>query len=238
MDVSDGIMIARGDLGVELCPERVPLLQKELIEKANRKMKMVITATQMLESMTTHMRPTRAETADVANAVLDGTDGLMLSGETAAGKYPVRALKMMDRIIRYTEQHRSDGHSIRPPATNFPEATVEAACTAAEKVRAKALIAFTQSGHTALIASKFRPPVPIIAYTVSEEIVRKMNLFWGVFPGTMKPLQNTDEMVSELERVLLREGLVKKGDPIVIIASSPLSLRGKTNLMKLHRIGS
>lgn len=241
LDVSDGIMIARGDLGVELSTEKVPLLQKALIEKANRSVKLVITATQMLESMTDHSRPTRAEAADVANAVLDGTDGLMLSAETASGRHPVQVVKMMHRIIHYTEVNRDKTtfvRLVRPSVETTHGAVVESACRAAGKIHAKALIAFTQSGGTALLASKFRPSVPIIAYTLSEETLRKMNLYWGVTPRLMRPLQNTDEMVFEVEKALLKDKFAKNGDVIVIIASSPLSLRGKTNLMKIHRIGS
>jgi pyruvate kinase len=236
LDVSDGLMIARGDLGVELSAEKVPLLQKALIEKANRGVKLVITATQMLESMTDHSRPTRAEAADVANAVLDGTDGLMLSAETALGEHPVEAVKMMSRIIQYTEVNRDKTTFVTPSVLTTHGAVVESACRAAEKVNAKALIAFTQSGSTALLASKFKPSVPIIAYTLREETLRKMSLFWGVTARLMRPLENTDEMVFEVEKALLKDGFAKNGDVIVIIASSPLSLRGKTNLMKIHRI--
>lgn len=238
LEVSDGLMIARGDLGVELSTEKVPLLQKALIEKANKGVKLVITATQMLESMTDHSRPTRAEAADVANAVLDGTDGLMLSAETATGRHPVQVVKMMHRIIHYTEVNRDKTTFVRLSVETTHRAVVESACRAAGKINAKALIAFTQSGGTALLASKFRPSVPIIAYTLREETLRKMNLYWGVTPRLMQPLQNTDDMVFEVEKALLNERFVKNGDLIVIIACSPLSLRGKTNLMKIHEIGS
>jgi len=237
LDASDGLMVARGDLGVEVSPEEVPLIQKALIQKANRAMKPVITATQMLESMTEHMRPTRAEATDVANAVLDGTDALMLSAETATGKYPIDALKMMDRIIRYTE---AKGQGIQNPmfATTgkFSEAVADAACRASADIKAKALVAFTHSGFTALLASKFRPPVPVIAFTTMENTCKRMALYWGVIPYIMKPLSSTDEMIIEVEKALLKKGLARRGDSIVIIASSPLTLGGKTNFMKLHRI--
>ncbi|MBM4136816.1 MAG: pyruvate kinase [Nitrospira sp.] len=232
----DGIMIARGDLGVEMPPEEVPLIQKRLIEEANKRGKIVITATQMLESMTEHLRPTRAETTDVANAVLDGTDALMLSAETATGKYPVDAVRMMDRIIRHTEQMKT-GESSFIRGRTFAEATADAACRAAEDIHAKALVAFTQSGFTAILLSKFRPRIPIIALTPDENIKNRVSLYWGVTPKIMKLPATTDEMVTGIEKSLLEERIVKKGDSIVITSSSPLSLQGKTNFMKLHRIG-
>jgi pyruvate kinase len=236
LSIADGIMIARGDLGVEMPPEEVPLIQKELITRANKKGKIVITATQMLESMTEHLRPTRAETTDVANAVLDGTDALMLSAETASGKYPVYALKMMDRIIRYTEYMKA-GESSYMRGNIFAEATADAACMAAEDIKAKVLVAFTQSGFTARLLSKFRPGVPIIACTPDERIRNRVSLYWGVTAKIMKLPSTTDEMVSEVERLLTEEHVVKAGDSIVITSSSPLSTQGKTNFMKLHKIG-
>jgi pyruvate kinase len=232
----DGIMIARGDLGVEIPPEEVPLIQKGLIEMANKNGKIVITATQMLESMTEHLRPTRAEATDVANAVLDGTDALMLSAETATGRYPVEALRMMDRIIRHTESMRSHDSSYISGHT-FAEAAVDAACRAAEDMNAKVIAAFTQSGFTARLLSKIRPGVPIIAFTPDETIKNRVCLYWGVTPKIMQLPATTDEMISEVERLLIQERIVKKGDRIVITASSPLSTQGKTNFMKLHRIG-
>jgi pyruvate kinase len=233
---ADGIMVARGDLGVEISPEKVPLIQKELIDKANKKGKIVITATQMLESMTEHLRPTRAEATDVANAVLDGTDALMLSAETAIGKYPVAAVKMMDKIIQYTEFVKgSESSYIR--GNTFAEAAADAACKAAEDIHAKAIIAFTQSGFTARLLSKFRPRVPIIAFTPDETIKNRVCLYWGVTPKIMKLPATTDEMITEVEKSLVEERIVKKGDSIVITSSSPLSTHGKTNFMKLHKIG-
>ncbi|MEW6163003.1 MAG: pyruvate kinase [Nitrospirota bacterium] len=232
----DGVMVARGDLGVEVLPEKVPLIQKGLIDGANKRGKIVITATQMLESMTEHLRPTRAETTDVANAVIDGTDALMLSAETATGKYPVEALKMMDRIIRHTESTKETAPSyIR--GNTFAEATADASCRAAEDIDAKVLIAFTHSGFTAGLLSKFRPKVPIIAYTPDEKIKNRMCLYWGVTPMIMKPPANIDGLIREVERSLIEEGIVKKSDGIVITASSPFSTLVKTNFMKLHRIG-
>lgn len=237
IEVSDGLMIARGDMGVELPPEEVPLIQKRLIAQCNKALKPVITATQMLESMTERARPTRAEAADVANAVLDGTDALMLSAETAIGKYPVEALKMMNRIISFTEINKHRGSSTDTVPKSFAQAIAEAACLSAMDIKAKAIVAFSRSGFTALLVSKFRPRVPIIGFTIREDVRRRMSLYWGITPQIMKFPDSTDEMISESENALLKRGIVKKGDPIVIIATSPFTLGGKTNIMKLHRVG-
>jgi pyruvate kinase len=256
LDMVDGIMIARGDLGVELPPEEIPVIQKRLIELSNRKGKIVITATQMLESMTEHVRPTRAEATDVANAVIDGTDALMLSAETASGKHPAEAVSMMSRIIQYTEKNSPAQSSLfaftdAPSAGTaqmrkaasatenslFSEAVAGAACKAAEDIQAKFIIACTDSGYTAKLVSKFRPKAPILAFTPEPDSLRRMALYWGVHPRLMKPPTGTDEMIREVERSLVEEGLVKKGDRIVITASAPLLGSGKTNLLKLHRIG-
>jgi len=238
IEVSDGIMIARGDLGVEVPPEKVPLIQKDIIEKCNRQMKPVITATQMLESMTEHMSPTRAEAADVANAVLDGTDALMLSAETSIGKYPVKALKMMNRIILFTEANKTNISSSHDHLSKgFAQAIAEAACLSAMDIKAKAVVCFSRTGFTALLVSKFRPQVLTVGFTIKENIRRRMNLYWGVKPQTMKFPRSTDEMISETEKALLKKGIVKKGDPVVIIATSPFELGGNTNIMKLHKTG-
>lgn len=239
IDASDGLMIARGDLGVEVPIEKVPLIQKDLIEKCNKTMKPVITATQVLESMTEHLTPTRAEVTDVANAVLDGTDALMLSAETAVGKYPLEALKMMHRIINYTETKYPGSLSQLPNSisTSFARAIAEAACISATDIKAKAIVAFSRSGFTSLLVSKFRPTVPIIAFTLEEKIQRRMNLYWGVTPQIMKFPRSTDEMISETEKMLIKKETVKKGDSIVIIATSSFTLGGKTNIMKLHEVG-
>jgi pyruvate kinase len=237
LDISDGIMIARGDLGVEVPPEEVPLIQKDLIDKANKKGKIVITATQMLESMTRHRRPTRAEATDIANAVIDGTDALMLSAETATGLYPVEALLMMDRIIRYTEGSRDIMPSYLQ-AASYADALADAACRAASDIRAKVLVAFTQSGFTARLLSKFRPAVPVIAFTPDRDVMARMSLFWGVTPKHMKSFDSIDLLIRKVEHVLIADRIVKKRDRIVIIASSPLPSNAKTNFMKLHEIGT
>lgn len=243
IDKVDGIMIARGDLGVETSPQRVPIIQKQLIELAGKSGKLVITATQMLESMTEHLRPTRAETSDVANAVIDGTDALMLSAETTTGKYPVESLKMMNEIIEQTEAqfppklfHMAD-MLYHASGALFSEAVADAACRAAESINAKFIAAFTHSGFTARLVSKFRPSAPIIAFTPREGVMRMAALYWGVTPKLARTLSHTDEMVKEVEHMLLKERLVRKGDRIVITASTPILGKGKTNLLKLHTIG-
>lgn len=240
LNEADGIMIARGDLGVEVNPEEVPVIQKRLIELANRKGKIVITATQMLDSMREHLRPTRAEATDVANAIIDGSDALMLSGETASGMYPVESLRMMNRIIEYTEKNYKTFSSFRKEElgeTDFPEAVADAACRAAEDIRARCIVAFTHSGFTARLVSKFRPSVPIIAFTPFERIRRIMSLYWGVRPEIMRTLSSTDEMIREVEDSLIKRGLARRGDRIVITASIPVLGAGRTNMMKLHKIG-
>jgi len=237
LDEADGIMIARGDLGVEIATEEVPIIQKMLISKANEKGKLVITATQMLESMTEHSRPTRAEATDVANAVIDGSDALMLSAETATGKYPVNVVKMMDRIIRYTESKvQSPESRVQSQTSDFSGAVAEAACTAAGDIHAKAIVAFTQSGFTARLVSKFRPEVPIIGVTPYDNVKRRMSLYWGVTPMLISHVSNTDNMIQKVEKLLICSKIAKKTDNIVITAGSPLMKRGTTNLIKLHRI--
>ncbi len=242
LDAADGIMVARGDLGVEVSPEKVPLIQKDLIHRANERAKLVITATQMLESMRTHLRPTRAEAADVANAVIDGTDALMLSAETSTGRYPVESLRMMKRIVENTEEsfagrQRPAFNMLMRGSERTSLAVVEAAVEAAGHVGARCIVAFTRSGFTALLASKARPGVPVIAFTPSKEVLRRMSLYWGVKPFVMKPLTDTDRMVEEVERALLKERLARRGEKIVIIASLPPGTGGKTNFMKIHRVG-
>jgi pyruvate kinase len=255
LDKADGIMIARGDLGLDLPAEEIPLIQKKLISLSNRRGKLVITATQMLESMTEHSRPTRAEATDVANAVIDGSDALMLSAETATGKYPVEALAMMSKIIKYTERESPAQSSvfgfpevrsalaggIRETATFenalFSGAVADAACRAAEDIRARFVVACTDSGFTARLVSKFRPRIPIIAFTPEARTLNRMCLYWGVQPKLMPPPTGTDKMIREVEGLLIEEDLVKKGDRVVITASAPLLGSGKTNLLKLQRIG-
>ena len=242
LEISDGIMVARGDLGVELSPEEVPIVQKQMISAANQAGALVITATQMLESMTTNPRPTRAEASDVANAVFDGTDAVMLSGETAVGKYPEASVRMMARIVERTETSMLAEAPIRRRADQsgsltFPGAIGHAAATVAQDMGAKAIVAFTQSGSTAMLISKWRPRTPIIAFTPHEIILRRLCLCWGTEPRVMELVEDTDEMVSEVSEQLLKEGSVEVGDVLVILAGAPVTARAETNLLKLHRVG-
>jgi pyruvate kinase len=242
IEAADGVMVARGDLGVEMPPEAVPLLQKRIIKDANDCGKIVITATQMLESMTYTQRPTRAEASDVANAVLDGTDALMLSGETAAGAYPLQALQMMSRIIEEVEDSTDDGWSHarrlrRSEVTEFPLAICEAAAHAAAVLNARAIACFTETGSTARLLSKFRPPVPIIACTPEEHVARQLKLCWGVRPYLIARSTTTDQMLAHTDAALVKSGDVAPGDVVVVTMGAPVALHGSTNLMKLHRIG-
>ena len=240
LDQADGVMIARGDLGVEMGPEAVPVLQKRIIAKANRYRRLVITATQMLESMTQHLRPTRAEASDVANAVFDGTDAVMLSAETAIGHYPVEVVRVMDRIVRAAEVETGPGFVRRSPAekgqVSFPEAISTSAWSAAAAIGASAIVAFSEMGMTARLVSKQRPVAPIIAFTPFGPVRRQMALYWGVLPHTMAQISQTDERVSEAERRLKAEGLVKPGQRIVILSGTRIGQPGGTNLMKLHEV--
>jgi len=241
LDQVHGIMIARGDLGVEMGPEAVPVLQKRMITEANRRRKLVITATQMLESMTHNPRPTRAEASDVANAVFDGTDAVMLSAETAVGRYPDETVRVMDRIVRAAEEGKEPGMIRRAepghgPAS-FPEAICASASSAASSTGASALVAFSQSGMTVHLMSKQRPTTPIIAFTPVEQVRQRMALCWGVLPYTMPLIEQTDARISAVECRLKAEGLAKTGDRIVIVSGALVGLRGGTNLMKLHEVG-
>ena len=239
LKVVDAVMVARGDLGVEMKAEKVPLIQKKIIKACNDAGKPVITATQMLESMITNPRPTRAETSDVANAIIDGTDAVMLSGETAAGKYPVEAVDTMVRIARDLET-AGFGSCLDPPALATPsiaQAVGEAACRAAVSLKAKAIAVFTQSGSTAALISRFRPPIPIVAFTSTPQIQRKLALYWGVRTRIIQALENMEQQIAVVEQLLLASGL-KKGDIVVIIMGTPIEARGSTNLMKIHKLGA
>ncbi|MCI0416628.1 pyruvate kinase, partial [bacterium] len=220
LEVSDGVMVARGDLGVELPAERIPLLQKMIIEQANRAEKLVITATEMLESMVDHARPTRAEASDVANAILDGTDVLMLSQETAVGLYPEKAVKTMASIAEFTESDEDvfrNTERIRPQhLVNFTHAIVHSARMAAEVMKAKAILVFTQSGYTAELASCQRPPCPIFAFTPHHRVLQLLSLVWGVYPILVENLPDTNAMMHRAEQKLLEKKLLQKGDAVVI----------------------
>lgn len=236
---SDAVMVARGDLGVEIEPEKVPLIQKKIINACNEAGKPVITATQMLESMISHPRPTRAETSDVANAILDGTDAVMLSGETASGQFPIEAVKTMVDVALDVERAGLRTYAARPDTygNNIAEAVAEAACSAASTLRAKAIVALTHSGSTALRIAKFRPPVSIIAFTPFPEIRCRLSLCWGVQTFPIGTMAETDQQINMVEEVLLSNGY-KKGDVIVITMGTPIEARGSTNLMKVHKLGA
>ncbi len=239
MQASDGVMVARGDLGVELAPERVPTLQKHIIRRANELGIPVITATQMLESMVDHPRPTRAEASDVANAILDGTDAVMLSAETAVGRYPLEAVRMMDRIAVEVEAaspqlYQAPRHHDR--RLGIAEAVAAAACRLSHDLRAKAIVVITRSGRTAQLVSKNRPAEPIVALTENEAVARGLCLWWGVHPVVIEFREDTDAMLVHAEEELLRRGLVEPGDVLVVTGSAPIIARGRTNFVKVHRV--
>jgi pyruvate kinase len=235
LDVADGVMVARGDLGVELPLEDVPLVQKEIIRQARLRAIPVITATQMLESMVNNPRPTRAEASDVANAILDGTDAVMLSAETAAGKYPIETVRVMARIAVQAETALPDLAATLPRASSFPDVISEAACRAAGDVKARAIVAFTTSGFTARLLSKRRPEAPIYAFSPSETVRRRLSLHSGVVPKTVRAVENVDSAADEIEDLLVSEGAIAVGDALVFVAGVPLFVRGTTNLIHLRR---
>ncbi len=244
LNASDALMIARGDLGVELKPEKVPILQKKIIEMANNAGKPVITATQMLESMINNPRPTRAEASDVANAVFDGTDAVMLSGETAVGLHPIKAVKTMAKVVIEAEAEAEAINKSRflrrepKKLSSFEEAVCFAAFAAANEVKAKAICVFTESGSTALKLSRLRPITPLVAFTPTEETLRSLTLAWGVQPYLIEFGEHTDEMICRGEAELLNLGLVEIKDTVVIVSGTKVGMRGATNMMKVDWIGS
>ncbi|HSC77833.1 MAG TPA: pyruvate kinase [Candidatus Acidoferrales bacterium] len=239
LEVADGVMVARGDLGVEMNPEQVPVAQKRIISLANQFRKPVITATQMLESMIQNPRPTRAEASDVANAIFDGTDAVMLSGESASGRYPREAVGMMARIIREVEtvaarpvRRRSDGQA------DIAETVADTVAAATEHLHLRGIAVFTESGSSARLVSKARPAAPIVAFSPNQDVRRRLALLWGVLPRRIKRIRNVDHLFREAEARLRRERLVAKGDIIAIVAGTPLGARGTTNMVKFHVVGS
>jgi pyruvate kinase len=238
--VSDGIMIARGDLGVELPPEQVPIIQKRSILNALGKATFTITATQMLDSMTHNPRPTRAEASDVANAIFDGTDAVMLSGETAVGKYPVRSVQMMDRIIREVEgsaeYSRMPDPEFMEGMRRFPNAVAKSATVAADELSARAIVVFTNSGSTAQLLTAYRPDVEIIAFTPNPRIVQRMAAYWGVTPRHLPSMNNQDDIVNEVDTILRHEGLVGPGDEVIFLMGTPVGTSVETNMIRFHRI--
>jgi len=241
LEVADGIMVARGDLGVEIPPEEVPLVQKHLIRKANQMGKPVITATQMLESMVQNPRPTRAEANDVANAIFDGSDALMLSGETANGSYPVESVTMMARIATKAEesinyfdeisQHRGSFKS------NITNAISYAACTSAGDLNASCIVCVTDTGFTAKMVSRFRPTCPILAVTSAERVYRQLSLTWGCMPVLAENISGNDEVFDIAEKMALTSGVARNGDPIIAVAGVPVGVAGTTNTLKVRIAG-
>lgn len=240
LTAADGIMVARGDLGVEISPEKVPLIQKRIIRKCNEVGKPVITATQMLESMVYNPRPTRAETSDVANAILDGTDAVMLSAETASGRYPSEAVAVMVQIAGDVEKERRCEKKSYDPAQEdhlITDIIGQGACRIAEGVKAEAILAFTQTGSTAALVSKYRPDIPIYAVTPSHVVRRRLALYAGVSSIRVDIQGDTEAQIESVEGAVMSAGLMEKGDIVVITMGSPLSEPGTTNLLKVHRLG-
>ncbi len=238
VDAFDGIMVARGDLGVECPLEDVPVHQKRIIDAARRNAKPVIVATQMLESMISAPAPTRAEASDVANAVLDGTDAVMLSGETSVGDYPIEAVQTMARIISSTERHGLEHMA----AVSWEPVTrggiiAKAAAEVAERAGAQYLVAFTSSGDSARRLARYRGPIPILAFTTTATTRSQLSMTWGVETFKTGEVEHTDEMVRQVDEALLTLGRVEEGDFVVIIAGSPPGIPGSTNALRIHRMG-
>jgi pyruvate kinase len=240
-DASDGMMVARGDLGIEVQPQEVPLLQKRIISACNEVGKPVITATQMLQSMVEHPRPTRAEASDVANAILDGTDAVMLSGETASGLYPVESVLMMRQISEIIEgafpynEWRNRRQAEAAQSHTVTQAISAACCDVAEQVGARAIVSATMSGYTATQISRHRPPTPVMAVSPLEQTRRKLSLVWGVECVLVPDFTNTDEMLEKTAAAMQRYKL-NRGDKLVITAGVPFGLAGQTNLIQVHEI--
>ncbi len=238
LEVSDGLMVARGDLGVDIPPEEVPLVQKRMINSCNQEGKPVITATQMLETMTDNPRPTRAEASDVANAILDGTDAVMLSGETAAGKYPLAAVTTMSNIAKSTEGELSNRpEKIKREEKGITEAIGYSTCQIAGQLNANAILISTQSGYTARMVTKYRSMAPIVAVTPKEKTASRLALSWGVYPINSASSDTTDEMFQEAIQSALVAKYIKEGDLIVITAGVPVGVSGTTNLIRVHTVG-
>lgn len=240
LEVSDGIMVARGDMGVEIPMERVPILQKKMIKLANEQGKHVITATQMLESMIKNPRPTRAETTDIANAIYDGTTAIMLSGESAAGKYPVEAVETMAKIAEAAEKDIDYGFRMRgmgkKEKTDITTAIAYATCTAAMNLKAAAIITVTLSGFTAEAIARFKPESPIIGCTVREKVCRDLNLLWGVSPLMIQQEDNSERLFAAAVSEAKKAGYVKTGDVVVITAGVPLGIAGTTNMIHVVEV--
>lgn len=241
IEASWGVMVARGDLGVELSPEEVPTVQKKIIREANRRRRPVITATQMLDSMSRNPRPTRAEASDVANAVLDGTDAVMLSQETATGRYPIETVRMMVRILRTTEHYHQLEDIIRrrdnSGLISTHEAVADAAVQVAHDIEAHAIVAFTQTGNSALLAAQRRPARQIVVFTTNEQLCNLCALTWGIRSYLIDRVSSTDELFKKLDEEMLKDGLASKGDSLVLLMGAPTHRLGPPNLMLVHNVG-
>jgi len=240
LQVAEGVMVARGDLGVEISLERVPPMQKSIIRRARREGNFVITATQMLESMIQNATPTRAEVSDVANAIYDGTDAVMLSAETSVGAYPVETVQYMTRIAHEAERSINKRGFQDPPPHNepsTPQVVADMAYHAARLSKAAAVVVFTSTGRSARLVSRYRPPVPIFAVTPSETAARALSVCYGVIPIVAPHAKTTDQMLGQLDRMLIEQQLLNVGDTVVFVAGQPVAHAGTTNMMKVHRVG-
>lgn len=239
LEVADAIMVARGDLGVEIPPEEVPVVQKQLIEKANAKGRTVITATQMLDSMIRNPRPTRAEASDVANAIFDGTSAVMLSGETAQGDYPLEAIRMMSRIAQKAETAVQYNEPVKEQAmeVSITNSISHATCRTATELEAASIITVTKSGYTAHAVSKYKPNCPIVACTTEESVLYQLNLVWGCRPILIDKQPTTDAIFDAAMLGAEKSGLIKQGDLVVLTAGAPVGVSGTTNVLKVQCVG-
>jgi pyruvate kinase len=239
--ISDAVMVARGDLGVEFPPEQVPVLQRRVIASARMHRRPVIVATEMLHSMVKATRPTRAEASDVATAIYDGADATMLSQESAAGDHPALAVAMMARIVTAAESsafYAPKAPPLPPPPSPFPDAVARMAVSAARDVGARLIVVFTQGGESARLISTERPGVPVIAFSPHEGIRRRIAMYWGTLPRVLLPVRDTDEMVDMVEKHLIANGYVSLGDKIVLVYGAPISIKGRTNTLRVHQIST
>jgi pyruvate kinase len=246
IEASDAVMVARGDLGIELPEEEVPLLQKRIIEESKFAGKPVITATQMLDSMVVSPRPTRAEVSDVANAVVDGTDALMLSNETAVGKFPVRSIQEMKKIVKETEKglykhtnmHKYSFHYPKGPhkEISITDAVGSSSCEMAEHLAARYIITTTSSGYSARMVAKHRPNTPILALTPNQTVYNQLSLLWGTETYILPNFHTTDELIYQSADLLSERKLIRMGDLLIIIAGHPVGMGGRTNLIKVHKV--
>lgn len=239
LEETDGVMVARGDLGVEMALEKVPFIQKSIIERARARGRFIITATQMLESMIEHPVPTRAEVSDIANAIYDGTDAVMLSAETSAGRYPVEAVKVMARVAAEAEASVSAARlaeAPRNPRSTTAEIVADSAFRAARLMGASAIVVFTSTGNSVRLVSRYRPSVPIYSFTPSEAVARQLSVIYGARAIEAPVLESTDMMMDQMDRMLVEQGWAKPGDKLIFVAGQPIGRPGSTNVMKLHTV--